>query len=150
MKHSKMEIKMRTRVLTLTASAVILASSMGLAQAQQSSGGQMMQQHGQQDSQQGQQGQGMMGQRGPRSEMMGSGMGRGMMGRGGMMGHGGMMRIMFAVIDADGDGALSLEEIQAAHARIFNHVDADDDGRVTPEEMQAFFRGTQPAAGSEE
>jgi Ca2+-binding EF-hand superfamily protein len=137
MKHSKMEIKMRTRFLTLTASAVILASSMGLAQAQQSSGGQMMQQHGQQD-------QDMMGQRGPRSEMMGSGMGRG------MMGHGGMMRIMFAVIDADGDGALSLEEVQEVHARIFNHIDADDDGRVTPEEMQAFFRGTPPAADPEE
>ncbi len=148
---------MRTRVLTLTASAVILASSMGLAQAQQSSGGQMMQQHGQQGQdtmQQGQQdtqqGQDMMGQRGPRSERMGSGMGRGMLGRGGMMGHGGMMRIMFAVIDADGDGALSLEEVQEVHARIFNHIDADDDGRVTPEEMQAFFRGTPPAADPEE
>src|SRR3712207_2643940 len=142
-----MEIEMGTRFLTLTASAVILASSMGLAQAQQSSGGQMMQQHGQQGQgmmQQGQQGPGMMGQRGPRSEMMGSGTGRG------MMGHGVMMRIMFAVIDADGDGALSLEESQAAHARIFNRIDADDGGRVTPEELQAFFRGTPPAADPEE
>jgi hypothetical protein len=151
-----MEIEMRTWFPILTASAVILASSMGLAQAQQSSGGQMMQQHGQQDRQ----GGGMMGQAGPRSEMMGSGMGPGMMGRGGMMGGGmmgggmmgggGMMRIMLAVMDADGDGALSLEEVQEAHARIFNHVDADDDGRVTLEEMQAFFHGTAPAADSEE
>jgi hypothetical protein len=142
---------MGARFLTLTASAVILASSMGLAQAQQHSGGQMMQRHGQGTMQQGQhdpqqsrQGHGMMGQRGPRSEMMDSGMGRG------MMGHRGMMRIMFAVIDADGDGALSLEEVQEAHARIFNSVDADGDGRVTPEELQAFFHGTPPAADPEQ
>jgi Ca2+-binding EF-hand superfamily protein len=142
------EVEMGARFLTLTASAVILASSMGLAQAQQPSGGQMMQRQGegmmQQDQQDPQQGQGMMGQRGPRSEMMGSGTGRG------MMGHRGMMRIMFAVIDADGDGALSLAEVQEAHARIFNNVDADDNGRVTPEEIQAFFRGTPPAADPEE
>jgi hypothetical protein len=54
-----------------------------------------------------------------------------------------------AVMDADGDGALSLEEVQEAHARIFNHVDADDDGRVTPEEMQAFFHGTPPGVDTE-
>jgi hypothetical protein len=103
-----------------------------------------MMQQGRQDPRQSQQGQGMMGQRGPRSEMMGSERERGMMGRGGMM------RIMLAVMDADGDGALSLEEVQEAHARIFNHVDADDDGRVTLEEMQAFFHGAPPAADTEQ
>ena len=47
-------------------------------------------------------------------------MGRGMMGHG-MMGHGGMMgppfamRIIFALMDGDGDGTISLQEFQAAH-----------------------------------
>jgi hypothetical protein len=66
-------------------------------------------------------------------------MGSGMMGGG--MGHGGM-RMTFALVDADGDGALSVEEMQEAHGRIFRHVDADKDGRVTLEELQAFLRGT--------
>ena len=70
--------------------------------------------------------------RGDRDDMMG-----GMMGRG--MGHGQMMRMMFIVADADGDGALSLQEIQTVHERIFNAVDADDDGRVTLEEMREFM-----------
>jgi EF hand len=139
-----------TRRFLLTASALILASGMGLAQAQQSTGDQPMQQHGQQ-------GEGMMGSgMGMTPEMMqmmqhmmserGMGMGPGMMGPG-MMGHrGGMLRIMFAIMDADGDGALSLEEVQDIHARIFKHVDADKNGRVTMEEIQAFFHGTRPAA----
>ena len=110
--------------------------------------------------QQGQRGQGMMGQqrgrigpgmmrqRGWRSDTKGfTSMGRGGMLRG--MGHGGMMRIMFAVIDADGDGALSLDEVQEAHARIFNHVDADNDGQVTRVEMQAIFSGTSPVADAD-
>ena|SRR6516162_1034326 len=76
---------------------------------------------------------------------------RGMMG-GGMMGHGMMgqgygrgspmaMRIIFSLMDANGDGKLSLEEFQAAHERIFKAMDADHDGTVTFEEMQAFIRG---------
>jgi hypothetical protein len=69
--------------------------------------------------------------------MMQPGMMRGMP----MMGmHGHMMKIMFAIIDADGDGALSFEEVMAIHKRIFDGVDADKDGKVTPEEVQAFVR----------
>jgi len=41
----------------------------------------------------------------------------GMMGRGGMMGVGGthstMMRVLFAMMDSDGDGTVSLQEFQA-------------------------------------
>jgi hypothetical protein len=67
---------------------------------------------------------------GDRGEMMGTG----------MMGPG-MMRMMLIVMDTDGDGALSLEEVQAVHARVFAAMDANDDGRVTPEEMEGFMHG---------
>ena len=50
------------------------------------------------------------------------------------------MKMMFAIADADGDGALSFEEVTAIHKRIFDRVDADKDGKVTPEEIQAFMR----------
>lgn len=81
----------------------------------------------------------------PRGDMMGPGMmGRGM-GPGMMMGHQGMMgtmmRMMFALMDADGDGSLSREEFAEAHDRIFNHMDADGDGQLTLQEMQAFLTG---------
>ena len=41
------------------------------------------------------------------------------------------MRIIFALMDPDGDGTVSLEEFQAAHARIFKAMDADKDGTVS-------------------
>ena len=75
----------------------------------------------------------MMQQRGWRSGMMGPGMERG-------MARGGMMWLVFAIVDADGDMALSLEEVQEAHARIFKHADSDGDGRLTLEELLAFHR----------
>jgi hypothetical protein len=84
----------------------------------------------------------------PEGGMMGGGMmGRGMMP--GMMGQehhgpmrGGMMlRMMFSLMDADGDGSISLQEFQAAHERIFKGMDINKDGRVTMEEMRAFMRG---------
>jgi hypothetical protein len=80
------------------------------------------------------------------SEMMGSGM-IGMMHRRmmGMMDGGTrmprhMMKIMFAIIDADGDGTLSFEEVMAIHKRIFNAIDANKDGKVSLEELEAFLR----------
>ena len=65
----------------------------------------------------------------------------------GMMGHGGMMgsmpmRIIFALMDGDGDGTVSLQEFQAAHEKIFKAMDTDKDGTLTLEEMQTFMRGT--------
>jgi Ca2+-binding EF-hand superfamily protein len=76
--------------------------------------------------------------------MMGRGMmGGGMMGGGMMMGPPIMMRMIFALMDADGDGTISLQEFQAAHERIFKAMDANKDGRLTPEEMQAFMQGTR-------
>ena len=87
-------------------------------------------------------GRGMMGQGGM--------MGRGMMGQGGVMGRGMMgpmgpammMRMIFALMDGDGDGTISLQEFQAAHERIFKAMDTNKDGRLTLEEIQAFMQGT--------
>lgn len=53
-----------------------------------------------------------------------------------------MMRMMFALMDANGDGKLSLQEYQAAQERIFKAMDADKDGFVTLQEMQNFICGT--------
>jgi hypothetical protein len=64
----------------------------------------------------------------------------------GMMGHGMPMRIIFILMDTDGDGTLSLEEFQTAHAKIFKGIDADKDGKVTLEEMQIFLRGGSPTS----
>jgi hypothetical protein len=66
--------------------------------------------------------------------------GHGMM-RHGMMRHGMHMRLILILMDTDGDGSLTLEEFQTAHARIFKGIDADKDGKVTFEEMQVFFSG---------
>jgi hypothetical protein len=71
-------------------------------------------------------------------------MGRGMMGQGydrGIVGPMVMMRVIFSLMDADGDGKLTLQEFQAAHERIFKAMDTDHDGTVTFEEMRAFMRG---------
>ena len=78
--------------------------------------------------------------------MMGRG---GMMGGGGMMGHGATMRFIFALMDGDGDGTVSLQEFQAAHEKIFKAMDTDKDGTLTLEEIQAFMRGTVKSAPKE-
>ena len=67
--------------------------------------------------------------------------------RPGMVGPPMMMRMIFSLMDADGDGKLSLQEFQAAHERIFKAMDANKDGFITLEEMQDFMRGTgRPAS----
>jgi EF hand len=85
-------------------------------------------------------GQGQGAQPGQPGMMPPGMMGRGMMQPGmmGMRGH--MMKIMFAIADVDGDGALSFEEVTAIHKRVFDKVDANKDGKVTSEEVQAFMR----------
>ena len=81
------------------------------------------------------------------------GEGHAMMGQCGMMGHGRMMhgdgtmgrgvamRVIFALMDSDGDGTVSLQEFQAAHEKIFKAMDTDKDGTLTLEEIQTFMRG---------
>ena len=133
---------MRKHALLLMTTATILTCSAIAASAQApgtqpTPGGPMMQQQDQDDYHRyhgGMMGGGMMG---------GGMMGRGMLGQGYarcMMGPM-AMRIIFSLMDANGDGKLSLEEFQAAHERIFKAMDADHDGTVTLEEMQAFMRG---------
>jgi Ca2+-binding EF-hand superfamily protein len=133
---------MHSRILGLTTSALILAYGTVGAFAQN----QMAPQPDQQQTQSrpmGQDGEGMMGH----GNMMGGGMMRQMMGRG-MMGEGAigppiMMRMMFALMDADSDGTISLQEFQAAHERIFKAMDTNKDGKLTMEELQAFMHGSR-------
>jgi hypothetical protein len=128
---------MYTRVLGLTISALILAYGAVGAIAQEKT-----QQPAQQQTQSkpmGQEDAGTMGQGG----MMGRGMMGGHMTGHGMMGPPVMFRMMFALMDADSDGTISLQEFQAAHEKIFKAMDSNKDGKLTPEEMQAFMHGTR-------
>ena len=71
---------------------------------------------------------------------------RGLMSEPGAMHSGMMMRMLFALMDSDGDGTVSLQEFQAAHERIFKAMDANKDSVLTLEEIQAFMRGTRTPA----
>jgi hypothetical protein len=129
---------MYSRLLGLTTSALILAYGATGAVAQS----QMAPQPDQQQMQ-----SHPVEQEGADTMRHGGMMGRDMMG-GGMMGGSMMrqsfvMRMIFALMDADGDGTISLPEFQAAHERIFKAMDTNKDGKLTPEEMHAFMHGTR-------
>jgi hypothetical protein len=135
---------MYSRILGLTTSALILAYGTTGAFAQNQTtvpepDKQLTQSHPM-DQDAGMTGhEGMMGHEG----MTGGGMMRRGMMNGGMMGPPLMMRMMFALMDTDSDGTVSLEEFQAAHERIFKAMDSNKDGKLTLEEMQAFIRGAR-------
>ena len=147
---------MKQRGLVLTISAFILACVPIAAGAQQGPSSPMVQTQQQPNAQENPSMMGQGGMMGHGPGMMGQGgmtgrgmMAEGMMGRGGMR-HQGMMgpvmmRIIFALMDSDGDGIISLQEFQAAHERIFKAMDANKDGVLTPEEMQAFMHGSGKA-----
>ena len=144
---------MDTRILAITASAFMLLGAATSASAQSTE----MQPPGQQQPPTS---EGSPRTMGPGMTREGGMMGGGMMGvgmmrsgvmHGGMMG-GGMMRhhamanplmlrMIFALIDEDGDGTVSLQEFQAAHERIFRAMDANKDGVLTPDEMTSFMSG---------
>ena len=50
------------------------------------------------------------------------------------------LKILFAVMDANGDGKVTLDEVNDFHARIFRAMDADQKGYLTIEDVQDFFR----------
>ncbi|MBI1365281.1 MAG: hypothetical protein GC153_04925 [Alphaproteobacteria bacterium] len=58
------------------------------------------------------------------------GMGRGM----GMRGH--MIPVMIAVLDANGDGAVSLDEFEAVQKRMFDRMDPNKDGKLEADEAR--------------
>ena len=133
-------------LLTLIASALLLMSNVAAAQEQEAPSAAAQEQEAPSAAAQEQEapsgkmtGEDMMGHKGQCMR------GHGMM-RPGMMRHGMHMRVMMILMDTDGDGALSLEEVQAAHAKIFKVIDADKDGKVTPTEAEMFFRGASPTS----
>jgi hypothetical protein len=139
---------MENRIIAIAASAFMLLGAVTSAGAQATT-----QQPGQPQPPASQGGPGMMGQGMMRpGGMMGGGTGGGMMGGGmmdmmggHMMGQRGMtgpaMRIIFSLMDSDGDGTVSLREFQEAHERIFKAIDANKDGVLTLEEIQSFMSG---------
>jgi hypothetical protein len=146
---------MRKPAFILAASAVIVAGGVTFAAAQQDAGGSMMQRQDQKQAQHeaghegmpgepAMMGRGMMGQENM-MDMMGHRMGRGMSRPTAMMGGPFMMRIVFILMDSNGDGAISLQEFQTAHERIFKAMDSNKDGSLTLDEMQAFMHGNRPS-----
>jgi Ca2+-binding EF-hand superfamily protein len=67
-----------------------------------------------------------------------------------MMEGGAAMRIIFALMDGDGDGTISLQEFQASDEKIFKAMDTDKDGTVSIQEIQTFMRGTGKSAPNED
>jgi len=142
---------MRTRVITTAASGFMLLCAVAAANAQ-SPTTQLPSQlqspatpDGSVTTGPGATGPGMMRNDGMMHGGMMDMMGRGMMGQRGTPAP--VMRIIFALMDSDGDGTVSLQEFQAAHERIFKAMDANKDGVLTLEEMQAFISG-QPRSAS--
>lgn len=66
--------------------------------------------------------------------------GPGMMWGGGMPMHSAMMpMMMMAMMDTDGNGSISFEEVEAVHRRVFNLIDTDKNGQLSQEEIQTVI-----------
>ncbi len=64
----------------------------------------------------------------------------------------GMMNsdMMVIMLDADGDGSLSLAEFQGMHERMFGYLDANGDGTLDAGEMDAHHPAAMPHGGNAE
>jgi len=58
-----------------------------------------------------------------------------------------MPAMVVAMMDTNGDGSLSLEEVQAVHERMFKMADADGNGQVSPKEIRDFMMGGGMSGG---
>ena len=125
---------MKQHIIALTTCGFILVFGVAGAKAEESMGHRGQDYHAMME--QGGMGCGMMGR-------------RGMMGGGGMMRRGAAMRFIFALMDSDGDGTVSLQEFQAAHEKIFKAMDTDKDGTITLEEIRAFIGGPGESVAQE-
>src|SRR5262245_40729151 len=133
--------------LILIASALLLISNLDNAQAPSAGAQEQAPPSAKMTGQEpmGHMGGGMMGGEDTMGHVGGGMMCHGMKGHG-MMGHGMFKRMIFALMDTDGDGTISLEEFQAAHAKIFKAMDTNKDGKLTPAEIEAFMSGGSPAS----
>ncbi|MER9438564.1 EF-hand domain-containing protein [Mesorhizobium sp. M0322] len=52
------------------------------------------------------------------------------------------MRLTFGLLDTDGDGSLSEDEVHRAVGRIFSSVDENGDGKIDLDEIQSFIHGS--------
>ncbi|TPJ36042.1 EF-hand domain-containing protein [Mesorhizobium sp. B2-6-5] len=52
------------------------------------------------------------------------------------------MRLMFGLLDTNGDGSLSEGEVQGAVGRIFSSIDENDDGKIDLDETRSFMQGS--------
>jgi EF hand domain-containing protein len=131
MKRDFGDLTMKAQLILIAAALLLVSNVAGAQETNAPSAGA-------QEQQAPTEGQDTMG------HMGGGMMCHGMKGRG-MMGHGMFKRMIFALMDTDGDGTLSLEEFQAAHAKIFKAMDTNKDGKLTPAEIEAFMTGGSPA-----
>ncbi|MER8695544.1 EF-hand domain-containing protein [Mesorhizobium opportunistum] len=52
------------------------------------------------------------------------------------------MRLVFGLLDMDGDGSLSQNEVEGAVGRIFSNIDENGDGKIDLDEVQSFIHGS--------
>ncbi|RVC06977.1 EF-hand domain-containing protein, partial [Mesorhizobium sp. M7A.F.Ca.AU.001.01.1.1] len=52
------------------------------------------------------------------------------------------MRLMFGLLDTDGDRSLSEAEVQSAVGRMFNSIDENGDGNIDLDEIQSLLHGS--------